>query len=161
MEETVMKLRILAKAETTLFKAQARRASRQARLALLAIGLLLLTVVMINVAAYNYLQESLSPAAAALIVAASNGFLAVILLWQAARQQPGPEEAMVQEIRQMAMTELNNDLDEVRDEFRQFTGDLQHIREQVSTGLSLFRGGGGAIGSLGSAVSLISAMLKR
>ena len=51
MEETILKLRILAKAETTLMKANARRAAMRARLFAMAIGLLLLTVVMVNGAA--------------------------------------------------------------------------------------------------------------
>ena len=67
MEETILKLRILAKAETTLMKANARRAAMRARLFALAIGLLLLTVVMVNVAAFEYLSQTMSEAAAAVV----------------------------------------------------------------------------------------------
>ena len=61
--------------------------------------LLLLTVVMVNVAAFEFLSQTMSEAAAAGIMAAVNGLLAVIVIMAATRVQPGPEEAMVQDIR--------------------------------------------------------------
>ena len=63
MDETLMKIRILIKAETTLLKASARRASMRGRLYAVAIGLILLTVIMVNLAAYQYLSETRSAAA--------------------------------------------------------------------------------------------------
>ena len=75
MDETLMKIRILIKAETTLLKASARRAGMRGRLYAVAIGLVLLTVVMVNLAAYQFLAETVSPAAAALIVGIVNTLL--------------------------------------------------------------------------------------
>lgn len=161
MEETILKLRILAKAETTLMKASARRAAMRARLFAMAIGLLLLTVVMVNVAAFEFLSESMSEAAAAGLMALVNGILALIVIFAAARIQPGQEEAMVQEIREMALTELTADIDGVKDEFNRISTDVKTIRSNVSQALGFLRPGGSAAGSLTPLLGLITAMLKK
>ena len=161
MDETLLKLRILAKAETTLLKANARRAAMRGRLVALALGLLLLTVVMINVAMYQYLSETMSEAAAALAIAGINGALAVILIVSALRIKPGPEEAMVQDIREMAMAELSADFENVKDEFNQVAADLGNIKSGVSKALGLFKPGASAAGSITPVLGLITSMLKK
>lgn len=161
MDETLLKLRILAKAETTLLKAHARRAAARGRLYAMALGLLLLTVIMVNLAAYQYLSESMSEAAAALIIAGVNGALAVIMLVYASRIKAGPEEDMVQDIREMAMAELSTDLELVKDDFNQAVADLENIKSGVSRALGMFRGGGSSGASLGPVLGLITSMLKK
>ena len=161
MDETLMKLRILAKAESTLFKANARRASTQARLFALAIGLLLLTVVMVNIALYQYFSETQTPATAAVWVAGINAALAVVAIIAALRVKPGPEEAMVQDIREMALAELSADLDVARGEFNQVVEDLAKIKSGVSSAVGMFRSGGPGLGSVGPALGLITGMLGR
>lgn len=160
MDQTLLKLRILVKAESTLIKAHARRAAARGRLYALALGLLLLTVIMVNVAAYQYLSESMSEAAAALIIAGVNALLAVVMIVYAAGIKPGPEEDMVQDIREMAMAELSTDLEVVKDEFNQAVSDLENIKSGVSKALGIFRGGGSA-GSITPVLSLITSMLKK
>ena len=161
MDETLLKLRILAKAETTLLKANARRAAMRGRMFALALGLLLLTVIMINVAGYQFLSETMSEAAAALIVAAVNAALAVIMLVLAMRIQPGPEEDMVQDIREMALAELSSDIAVVKDEFDRVTTDLANIKSGVSSAIGLFKPGASAAGSITPVLGLITAMLKK
>lgn len=161
MEETILKLRILAKAETTLMKANARRAAMRARLFAMAIGLLLLTVVMINVAAFEFLSQTMTEAAAAATVALVNAVLAAIAILAATRVQPGPEEAMVQDIREMALAELSADLDGVKDEFNRVSTDLNNIRSGVGQALDFLKPGGSAAGSLMPVLSLITSMLKK
>jgi hypothetical protein len=161
MEETILKLRILAKAETTLMRASARRAAMRARLFAMAIGLLLLTVVMVNLAAFEFLSQTMSEAAAAGTMALVNGILAVIVIFGATRVQPGPEEAMVQDIREMALAELSADLDEVKDEFNRISSDLDSIRSGVGQALGFLKPGGSAAGSLMPVIGLITSMLKK
>lgn len=161
MEETILKLRILAKAETTLMKANARRAATRARLFAMAIGLLLLTVVMTNVAAFEFLSETMSEAAAAGLMALVNGILAIIVIFAATRVQPGPEEDMVKDIREMALTELTADIDGVKDEFNRVSTDLNKIRSGVSQALGFLRPGGSTGGSIAPLLGLITAMLKK
>mgnify|MGYP001555758688 FL=1 len=161
MEETMMKLRILVKAESTLIRAHLRRASAQARLYVLAIGLLLLTVIMVNVALFEYFSTVHGATIGALIVAGINAVLAIGAMLYAGRMRPGPEEDMVRDIREMALTELQADLDGVRSEFEQVTGELSKIRSNVNSALGLFKSGKSGMGAIGPAVSLVSALLKK
>ena len=161
MDETLMKIRILIKAETTLLKASARRAGMRGRLYAVAIGLILLTVIMVNLAAYQYLSETRSAAVAALIVGFVNAVLAVIVIVMAMRIQPGPEEGMVEDIRELALTELSADMDAVKEEFTQVKNDLGKIKTGVSSALGMFKSGGAGIGSLAPILGLITSMLKK
>jgi HAMP domain-containing protein len=161
MDETLMKIRILVKAETTLLKASARRAGMRGRLYAVAIGLILLTVIMVNLAAYQYLSETRSAAVAALIVAIVNAVLAVIVIVMAVRIEPGPEESMVREIRELALTELSADMNAVKEEFGQVKNDLEKVKNGVSSALGMFKSGGAGIGSLAPILGLITSMLKK
>ena len=133
----------------------------RARLFALAIGLLLLTVVMVNISAFEYLSETMSEAASAALMAGVNAILALIAIVVAVRMQPGPEEAMVQDIREMALTELSADLDGVKDEFNRISGDLNTIRSGVSQALGLLKPGGSSVASLAPVLGLITTMLKK
>ena len=71
MDETLLKIRVLTRAEMTLAKANARRIAARSRLYAIALGMILLTVVMINIAAYEYLSILKGEPMAALIVTGS------------------------------------------------------------------------------------------
>jgi hypothetical protein len=141
MHETILKLRILARAEITLARINLQRAANRAVMYAIAIGLVRLAVVMINIGAYQLLAETLSNAVAAFLVAAANGVLAAMLLLAARLLQPGPEEKMVHEIREMALAEVTADVDEMKANFAQLGADVKRIR----TGFSAL-GSGGRIG---------------
>ena len=131
------------------------------RLYAVAIGLFLLTVIMVNLAAYQYLSETRSAAVAALIVSFVNGVLAVIAIVMAMRIQPGPEEAMVQEIRELALTELSADMDAVKEDFTQVKKDLEKIKNGVSSAFGMFKSGGTGVSSIAPILGLITSMLKK
>jgi len=161
MDETILKLKILVRAESTLLKASARRAAARARLFSIAIGLLMLTVIMVNVAAYEYLSASQGTAMAALIVGGVNGILAIIVIFLATRVKAGPEEDMVRDIRELAITELSSDVDGVKQEFTRMGEDLDKIKSGVSSALGVFKSGGIGVGSAGPVLGLITSMLKK
>ena len=98
MDETLLKLRVLTRAEMTLAKANARRVAARSKLYAVALGMILITVVMINFAAYEYLTLQMSNAASALVVAAVNAAVALLVIFVASRIKPGPEEEMVKGI---------------------------------------------------------------
>ncbi len=111
MDETLLKIRVLTRAEMTLAKANARRIAARTRLYTIALGMILLTVIMVNIAAYEYLSAIKGEPVAALIVASVNAVLAILVIYVASRIKPGPEEEMVKEIRELALTELSADAD--------------------------------------------------
>jgi hypothetical protein len=154
MDETLLKIRLLTRAEMTLAKANARRMAARSRLYAIAVGMILLTVIMINIAAYEYLSTFKGEATAALLVALANAILAVIVIFAASRIQAGPEEEMVKEIRELALSELSADADGIRQSFAQIGSDLERIR----SGFSSVSGG---LGSLSPVIGLLTSMLKK
>jgi len=96
---------------------------------------------------------------AAFLVAAANGVLAIGLIYAGRERPPGPEEQMVQEIREMALTELSADVDAIKQDFTQLGADVERIR----SGFTALTGGGGTgagWASLGPIVGLLTELLK-
>ena len=161
MDETLLKLRVLTRAEMTLAKANARRMAARSRLYAIALGMVLLTVVMINIAAYEYLTTLKGEAIAALLVALANGVLAVLVIFAASRIQAGPEEEMVKEIRELALSELSADAEGVKQSFAQISADVERIRSGFSSVSGLFGSGHSGLGSLGPLLGMLTSMLRK
>jgi L-fucose isomerase-like protein len=153
--DTIMKLRILARAEVTLARINLQRTANRAKLYAIAIGLGLLAVVMVNIGAYQLLAETYGNAVAAFLLAAGNGALAGAVLLAVSRLQPGPEEKMVQEIREMALAEVTADVEEMKADFTQLGADVKRIQ----TGFSALSSGGGIGTGLAGLMPVISMII--
>jgi hypothetical protein len=78
-----------------------------------AIGLVLL-----NVAAYIALSQSIEPALAALLVATGNFFVAILLMLMAKKSNGDSEIAAVSEVRDIAMDDLELELNAAGEELK-------------------------------------------
>ncbi len=143
MNETMMHIRLLLRSELMLARSNADRLMSQSKLLIVALGLILITVTMVNVGAYDLLAERYGNANAAFLIAGANAVLAVGLILAASRMQPGKEEEMVREIREFALAELSADAEGIKQDLNQVKDNVERIR----TGLS---GGGGGIASAAS-----------
>ena len=152
MHEMLLKLRILAAAELNLARIAARRLANRATLLAIAVGLLLLAVVMANIGAYHLLSRTQTPAMAAFLIAAGNAVLAVVALIIANRLEPGPEEEMARQIREMAFDELAADVEDLKDQFGKVGSDVKRIR----TGFSFLAKSGSLSAGLASIAPVIS-----
>jgi hypothetical protein len=158
MNEFIVKLRMLARAEVTLFKADAARRTNQALLAAISIGCLFVGLVFVNMGIFFMLTESDLDARAAFILAAGNIGLALVPMLLRRNAKPGPEEAMIREIREMAAAEISKDISGISDDF----GALADSVKQVKSGISSFSGSGhGAIGMLAPVLPLVIDLLKK
>jgi len=155
MQETLLKLRILASAEMNLARITFRRLANRAIFFAIAVGLMLLAVVMVNIGAYQLLTESYSPSDSAFLVATGNVVLAALLAFVGWRVQAGPEEQMAREIREMALEELTADVDELQQEFSKVGKDVKRIR----TGFSVLTKGGSIGAGLASLAPLIATVI--
>ena len=160
MSDSLQKLRILSRTEIALLKIHLHSAARQALLYAAGLLLMLLTVAAINVALFLYLSERLEGDTAALIVAVINAVLALGLFLMAKRTQPGPEAAMVEEVRDLAVAELQADAEVVRGNLNAVIEDVQRIRSSFG---GLFGSGGPLRGltQLGSLLDLVTGALRR
>ncbi len=160
MDETLLKIRVLTRAEMTLAKANGRRIAARSRLYAIALGMILLTVVMVNMAAYEYLSTLKGDVVAALLVALANAVLAVSVIFMASRIKPGPEEEMVKEIRELALTELSADADGIKQTFSQIVTDLEKIRSGFSSVSGVLGSAHSGLGSLSPLLGMLTGMLK-
>lgn len=160
MNEFIVKLRILARAEVTLFKADAARRTNQALLAAISIGCVFVGLVFVNMGLFFMLTESDIDSRAAFILAAGNFGLAVVPFLLRRNTKPSPEEAMVREIREMAAAEISKEITEITDEIGAVGDGIKQLRSGIS---SFSRGGGGGIGfgALGPLLPLIIDLLKK
>jgi hypothetical protein len=158
MDETLMKIRILARAELTLVQVHGRLAARRTLLTAIGVGLIVLTVGAVNVGLFHLLTARIGDAGAAFAIAAINALLAGLFILTAGRLRPGPEERIVQEIREMALAELSVDANQLKEQIGEVTADLHRIRSGV--GALTGSGGLGGIASFGPALRLLIDALK-
>lgn len=163
MKEFVMKLRILLRAEVTLFKAEAQRRANEYALTGLSVGCVLVALVFVNIGAFFYLTDSAIGSRAAFILAACNLGLAIVPLLLRRQGKPGPEEQMVREIREVALEEVSKDVDKVAEEFAAVGATVNQVRSGVSafTGGGMGGFGGGGLQALGPFVSMAINLLKK
>lgn len=161
MDETLLKIRVLTRAEMTLAKANARRIAARTRLYVIALGMILLTVIMVNIAAYEYLSAIKGEPVAALIVASVNAVLAILVMYFASRIKPGPEEEMVKEIRELVLTELSADADVIKQKFAQVSSDVERIRSGFSSVSGALGSAQAGLGSISPVLGLLTSMLKK
>ena len=160
MNDFIIKLRILARSEVTLFKADANRRANQAILASISIGCAFIGVLFVNMGLFFMLTDAEVDSRAAFILAAGNFGIAVIPFLLRRNAKPGPEEAMIREIREMAAAEISKDLAEITDEIGAVTDGVKQLKSGIS---SFTRGGsgGGAMGLLGPVLPLVIDLLKK
>lgn len=160
MNEFMVKLRILARAEVTLFKADAARRTNQALLAAISIGCVFVGLIFVNFGLFFMLTESEIDSRAAFILAAGNFGIALVPFLLRRNAKPSSEEAMVREIREMAAAEISKEITEIMDEI----GAVGDGIKQLKSGISSFtRGGGGgsSFGLLGPVLPLVIDLLKK
>ncbi len=160
MNELIVKLRILARAEVTLFKADAQRRTDMAILAAISAGCIFVALIFVNVGVFFSLTDSDIDSRAAFILAAANGALAIVPFLFRRQSKPGPEEQMVREIREMAADEVSKDISSISEEIASVGAGIK----QIKSGISSFSGGGGmggALGALGPALPLVIDLLKK
>ncbi len=161
MNDLIVKLRILARAEVTLFKADAQRRTDQTMLAAISVGCVFVALIFVNMGAFFTLIESDIDSKAAFILAGVNLALAIIPFMLRRQAKPGPSEQMVREIRDMAADEVSKDIQNVSDEIASVGAGIK----QLKSGISSFGGGGGSIGGamgvLGPVLPLLIDLLKK
>ena len=132
MKDPVIKLQILTRAELALAKIRIQRVIRRSALFVVATVFALLGLGMFNFAGFNALSSTKGPAMAALIIALIDSGIMVILLLVALKTTTHEnEEKLAQEIRDLANTELNRDIEEVKGEIIRVVDDLSNIRSSI------------------------------
>lgn len=155
MNELIAKLRIFFRAEMTLFKADARRRSNHVMFMAVALACFLVALSFVNVGAFFMLTDADAEARAAFTLAAVNMLVAFIPVFLARNIKPGPEEDMVREIREMALDEINRDVESVSKEVAAIGNSVKQVRDSFS----VF--GSSSLPALGSLLPMLINLLKK
>lgn len=132
MDEFLITMRLLLKAEMILFRLQLRRTFQQAAFYLAAALLAVLAAGMLNIALYLYLAPRLDSAGAALAVALVDIVLAVAAVIAAGRLHLGPEVDAVKALREAATAELTADAERAKTKIAELQDDIKGIRTAVT-----------------------------
>ena len=155
MNELIVQLKILARAEVTLFKADAQRRTNQAMLAAISIGCVFVGLVFVNMGLFFVLTDAELDSRAAFILAGGNFGLALIPFLLRRNAKASPEEQMVREIREMAAEQVSQEFTAIADEVAAVGSGIRQVR----SGLSSLHAG--AAGSLASLLPLLIDLLKK
>ena len=132
MSDPVMKFQIIARAEMALFHIRAQRVAGRSTLFIVAMVLGLLALAMLDFAAFSAMSPSQGPALAALYMALVNAGAAVLVI--VAARKVGPSEShekLALQIRDLAYTELNRDIEQVQAEVQETVAEVRRLRSSV------------------------------
>jgi len=132
MSRVTRNLQLLLRSERVLAEMQLKLMTRKAVLGAAAAIATLLALAMFNVAGYFALAQPLGSPSAALIVGLVDTLIAGLLVVVAQALQSGPEEDMVREIREMALSELGTEIDDVQQRVAQMGENVETVRSNVA-----------------------------
>lgn len=128
MKRIVRNASIILRTEGLITQRRLAVARKQLMLMAFAGLIAVLGLVMLNIAAYQALQTGLGAPMAALIVALVNFVLAGGLMLWASKANADTEISAVTEVRDMAVADLESELDEMKDEATAIIEDLRGMR---------------------------------
>lgn len=106
----VQTLRLYLRSELLVGEIGLKVQLRKLSLLLFAALIVLMALVFLNIAAYQFLLSGWGPIKAPLILAITNIFLAIILVVVAAFTRPGPDLAAAKELRDLTSATLESEL---------------------------------------------------
>ncbi len=125
METLVRNLKLLWKSDRMLAEIRLKLVAQKIVLFVLAGLGGLFALGMLNMAIFFAIQETLGSAIAALLVGLGNLLLAGILLLVVQRLDTGPEAKVVEEVREMALADIEA-------EAKAFQGELRLVRDEIA-----------------------------
>jgi len=139
MDDYLVKMQLLLKAEMILLRLQLRLIVQQTAFYIAAVLLAVLATGMLNIAFYLYLAPRLGSASAALAVAIVDIVLAVVAIVVASHLRLGPEVDAVKALRKSALANLTADAEYAKIKIAELHDDIKRIRTAV-TGFMRFDG---------------------
>jgi len=109
MERLVHAVKVVWRSERLLLQNEIRLGARRAQLNALAGLVSIIGLVMLSLAAFFALVPPLGQALAALVVGFVDLLVAAALVWYASSLEPGPELGMIKEMRDLALTDIEEE----------------------------------------------------
>ena len=132
MDRLLQRLALLARAEALAMRLHLHRAARVTVFIAAAFAAGLFAFAFVNYCVFVWITGVFGPIAAALSLAVIDVALAALFVALASNRGPSAEEAMVDELRAMALAELNNDAQQLKVQIEH----LQHQITRIGEGIS-------------------------
>ena len=136
MEVFVRQLKVLWNSERMLGELKLKVLTHKVLLSATAALFGLFALGMLNLAAFFYFSPKFGMAGSALLVAVVNLAIMGILLIIANRTAPGPEAQIINEVRDMALAEIEAEAQTVQAELRLVRDEIMGLRASVSRAIS-------------------------
>ncbi|MHC5010696.1 MAG: phage holin family protein [Planctomycetota bacterium] len=133
MQNTMRKVRALVRAQKALTRLELHGKKAQGTYLAVALVFALLTLGLLDLAAFLGLREAVGAAWAAFIVAAVNAAIAGLLVHRARRVGAPPELKAAQEVRDLAFDEIAADVEDLKEDVARAREDLRKIRSALGT----------------------------
>ena len=131
MENLVKNMRILWRSERLVAEMELKAHVRKTGLIAGAILVFLAALAMADLALFLWLRLLYGSVSAGVIMAGLNLALGIVLLLLAGAQKTGPETAMVREVRDMALEELEAEAKSVQQELSALRDDVRAVGQSV------------------------------
>lgn len=132
-EDFNAKMKLLIKSEKAMLSLEMRKKSRQTVWIALALLAVLLGLITMNVTVYFYLETMYTNLVSAAILSGLNLAVAGIFFMIASRQTTGAETEAIEEIRNFAWTQVQTDIDDVKQNVTQFTDSISKVKKSVDS----------------------------
>lgn len=158
MQDTMVKVRALFKAQSALTRIELRTREQQAVGMAIAFVFGLLALSMLNVAAFLALASVVGTAWSALILGVADLLFAGLVAKVALGVSTGSTGEMAKELRDLCVDSLAADAEELKDRLQGVTEDIGRVRSTIS---SLSSGAAGLLPGMSSVVGLLTSTLKK
>ncbi len=132
MDALLQRLALLARTEALAIRIRAKQAARTAAFSAAAFVAAVLAFGLINLCAFNLIAAAYTETTAAMAMAGFDALLALILLLLARRRTPTAEEAMVNELRELALAQLADDATQLKAQLAHLQLQVTQIGESIS-----------------------------
>jgi len=130
-EDFNAKMKLLIKSEKAMMGLEMRKKSRQTIWVALALLAVLVGLITLNITIYLYLETMYTNLMSAAILSGVNLLAAGIFFMMASRQTTGPETEAIEEIRNFAWSQVQTDIDDVKQNVTQFTDSISKVKKSV------------------------------
>jgi uncharacterized protein YlxW (UPF0749 family) len=160
MDRLLQRLALLARAEALAMRLHVRRAARVTVMVAAAFAAGLFAFAFVNYCVFVWIAGVFGPIAAALALTVIDVALAALFVALASNRAPSAEEAMVDELRAMALAELNNDAQQLKAQVEHLQQQIARIGDGISrvTSTDPLQLG---LASIGPIVSLVARLVNR
>jgi len=130
-EDFNAKMKLLIKSEKAMLSLEMRKKSRQTVWIALALLAVLLGLITLNITIFFYLETMYSNLISAAVLSVLNLFAASIFFLVASKQTTGAETEAIEEIRNFAWSQVQTDMDEVKQNITQYTDSISKVKRSV------------------------------